>query len=79
MLTMMMLLVGALAAGCDDTTDCPAAVAQGISCTTAGLSCFAGANACTCTGGLSPRWECKAPDMAVHDLAVHDLAPPTTD
>ena len=76
MLTMMMLLVGALAAGCDDTTDSPSAVAEGTSCTSAGLSCFAGANACTCEGG---HWQCKAADMAVHDLAVHDLAPPATD
>ncbi len=72
-----LLAVAALGvAGCDDTTDCPAAVAQGTSCTSAGLSCFAGADQCTCTSGL---WQCQAPDMKVPDLAVHDMTPPPTD
>jgi hypothetical protein len=80
-ITAMLLLASVLAigagsiAGCDDTTDCPAAVAQGTSCTTSGLSCFAGANSCTCTSGL---WQCKAADMAVQDLATpRDLRPET--
>jgi hypothetical protein len=68
-----MLAIGAGSiAGCDNMTDCPGAVAQGTSCTTAGLTCFAGADQCTCTSGL---WQCKAPDMAVPDLSSppHDL------
>ena len=78
----MLLLASVLAigvgsiAGCDDTTDCPAAVAQGTSCTSSGLTCFAGASQCTCTSGL---WQCKPGDMAVPDLATHDLATPPSD
>jgi hypothetical protein len=72
----MLLLASVLAigagsiAGCDDMADCPSAVAQGTSCSSSGLSCFAGANTCTCTGGL---WQCKAGDMAVPDLSVRDM------
>ncbi|MGZ3440815.1 MAG: hypothetical protein ACXVDD_14930 [Polyangia bacterium] len=72
----MLLLASVLAigagsiAGCGDMADCPAAVAQGTSCTSNGLSCFQGADTCTCSGGA---WSCKLGDAAVPDLAAHDL------
>jgi hypothetical protein len=76
MITSLLLasLIAAGIAGCDDTTDCPAAVAQGTSCTAAGLTCFSGANQCSCSGG---QWQCKAPDMTVPDLSVRDMTPPS--
>ncbi|MDB4967635.1 MAG: hypothetical protein JWN44_3324 [Myxococcales bacterium] len=69
------LAIGAQLAGCGDTTDCPSAVADHTSCSTSGLSCFAGAEQCTCTGGL---WQCQRPDMSIHDLSPHpdDLPKP---
>ena len=75
MITSMLALASLLAigVGCDDTTDCPAAVAQGTTCSSSGLSCFTGASQCTCTGGL---WQCTAPDMKIPDLAVRDLTTP---
>jgi hypothetical protein len=63
------LVVGA--AGCG-TTDCPSAVAASTSCATEGMSCFSGADSCTCTGGL---WQCAAPDHGIpFDLATTDMA-----
>src|SRR4051794_23105209 len=69
----VLAIVAGSVAGCDDTTDCPAAVSAGGSCTTAGLSCFAGAMQCTCTNGTRA---CKTPDMSVPHLAMHDMRPP---
>ena len=66
------LAIGAQLAGCGDMADCPGAVADHATCTSAGLSCFSGPNTCTCTGG---QWQCKFPDLAVPDLShpIHDL------
>jgi hypothetical protein len=69
------LAIGAQLAGCGDVTDCPGAVADHTSCSTAGLTCFAGAEQCTCTAG---SWQCKRPDMAVPDMA-HDMRGPIDD
>jgi hypothetical protein len=71
-------LLAVAAAGCDDTTDCPGAVSQGASCTAAGLTCYAGVEQCTCSGGT---WSCKPGDMSIHvfDEGLYDLAHPTTD
>ncbi len=68
----VLAIVAGSVAGCDDTTDCPATVSAGASCTASGLSCSTGAMQCTCTGG---SWSCKMPDMAVPDLATHDMRP----
>ena len=75
----MLLLASVLAigagsiAGCNDMTDCPAALAPGTTCTTGGLSCFMGASLCTCTGGT---WDCEHADMKIPDLAPRDMPAP---
>ena len=78
MLLASVLAVGAGSiAGCNDMTDCPAAVPAGTSCTTSGLTCFSGADTCVCTGGV---WDCglHPRDMSVPDLArPRDLTPET--
>ena len=70
--SVLAIVAAGAVAGCDDTTDCPATVSAGGSCSSTGLSCFAGAMQCTCTNGT---WQCKAPDMSVPDLSMHDMRP----
>ncbi len=69
------LAIGAAAfAGCGDT-DCPAAVTNHTSCSSAGLTCdYENVGDCTCENGT---WECSAPDIGPileHDMATRDLA-----
>lgn len=63
----------ALLAGCDDAmTDCPGAQPHAAAtCGASGLTCYYGAQRCTCSGGA---WQCGAGDMSVPDLALpHDM------
>ena len=70
MLLASVLAVGAGSfAGCG-TTDCPSSVAQGVSCSTLGLTC----GDCTCTG---KDWACSAPDFPFP--VPRDMAKPGMD
>lgn len=67
-------LATALAIGCGNgPADCPPAVAASTSCASAGLTCFSGNDACTCTGGL---WQCAPRDMGVPDMTIVDTVCP---
>jgi hypothetical protein len=71
MRALLIAITLAAATGCG-TTDCPSAVAASTSCPTEGMTCFAGVDSCTCTGGL---WQCTPHDIGMPaDLASHDMA-----
>lgn len=75
MLLASVLAIGAGSiAGCGET-DCPATVSAQSSCSSEGLSCFAGPASCTCVQG---RWACvdDLPLRLTPDLSMRDLAPP---
>lgn len=69
MLLASVLAIGAGSIAACGTTDCPAAVGQGESCSTPGLSCFSGFTSCDCIAG---HWSCPIdlPVMPPRDMRM---------